>query len=173
MLVCVGQVTGAHGVRGLVKLTSFTSEPAAVAAYGPLTDESGTRRFALALKGQVKGHFLAAIEGVQDRDVAEALAGTRLFVERDRLPAADEEEFYHADLIGLAAVTPDGVLLGRVAALHNFGAGDLVEIALEGGGRPLLPFDRLTVPEIDIAGGRIVIDPPAGLLDREAQDGAA
>ncbi|HTJ65096.1 MAG TPA: ribosome maturation factor RimM [Alphaproteobacteria bacterium] len=171
--VCVGQLLGAHGVRGLVKLASFTEDPAAIAEYGALTDETGKRTFTVALRGANKGHWLAEVAEIQDRDAAQALNGTRLYVERSQLPPPDEEEFYHADLIGLRAELPDGTLLGTVAAMHNFGAGDIVELTLQGGKRPMLPFDRQTVPEIDIAGGRIVVDPPAELLESGAKDQAA
>ena len=173
MRICVGQILGAHGVRGLVKLLSFTSDPAAIADYGELTDESGQQRFAVSLSGANKGHFLARLSGIDDRDAAQVLAGVRLFVEREQLPAADEDEYYHADLIGLRAERPDGTVLGSVAALHNFGAGDLIELALPSGARPMLPFDRHTVPVVDIAGGRLVVDPPEGLLDDPAADKGA
>jgi 16S rRNA processing protein RimM len=168
MRICVGQILGAHGVRGLVKLASFTEDPDAITQYGELTDEAGARVFSVELLGSNKGHWIAQIDAVDDRDVAQALSGTRLFVDRDKLPPPDEDEFYHADLIGLRVELPDGTALGTVAAMHNFGAGDIIEIALTSGKRPLLPFDRETVPEIDPAAGRIVIDPPPWLLD-EAQ----
>jgi 16S rRNA processing protein RimM len=165
MRICVGQILGAHGVRGLVKLASFTEDPEAIAHYGDLTDEAGARTFSVALAGANKGHWIARIDKVDDRDAAQALSGTRLFVDRAKLPPPDEDEFYHADLIGLRAELPDGTPLGTVAAMHNFGAGDIIEIALPSGKRPLLPFDRETVPEIDPAAGRLVIDPPPGLSD--------
>jgi 16S rRNA processing protein RimM len=165
MRICVGQILGAHGVRGLVKLASFTEDPEAITQYGELTDEAGARVFSVALVGANKGHWIARVDSVDDRDIAQALSGTRLFVDRDKLPPPDEDEFYHADLIGLRAELPDGTAVGTVAAIHNFGAGDIVEIVLPSGKRPLLPFDRETVPEIDPAAGRLVIDPPPGLLD--------
>jgi 16S rRNA processing protein RimM len=165
MRICVGQILGAHGVRGLVKLASFTEDPEAIAQYGDLTDEAGGRLFPVELVGANKGHWIARIAKVDDRDAAQALSGTRLFVDRSALPPPDEDEFYHADLIGLRAELADGTVLGTVAAMHNFGAGDIVEIALTSGKRPLLPFDRETVPEIDPVVGRIVVDPPPGLLD--------
>jgi 16S rRNA processing protein RimM len=165
MRICVGQILGAHGVRGLVKLASFTEDPEAIAQYGALTDEAGTRTFPVEIVGSNKGNWIARIDKVDDRDVAQALAGTRLFVDRSALPPPDEDEFYHADLIGLRAELADGTVLGTVAAMHNFGAGDIVELAMLSGKKPLLPFDRETVPEIDTAGGRIVVDPPPGLLD--------
>jgi 16S rRNA processing protein RimM len=165
MRICVGQILGAHGVRGLVKLASFTEDPDAIAQYGDLTDEAGARTFPVELVGSNKGHWIARIDKVNDRDAAQALAGTRLYVDRAALPPPDDDEFYHADLIGLRAELADGTVLGTVAAMHNFGAGDIVELALPSGKRPLLPFDRETVPEIDPAAGRIVVDPPPGLLD--------
>jgi len=163
--VCVGLITGAHGVRGLVKVKPFTDDPAAVAAYGPLTDQSGRRRFALELLSFGKGQWLARVDGVSDRTAAEALRGTRLYVDRQALPEPDEDEFYHADLIGLRAELTDGATLGRVRAVHDFGAGDVVEIDRPGGGSVMVPFTRAVVPIVDIAGGRIVVDPPVGLLD--------
>ena len=165
MRSCVGQILGAHGVRGLVKLASYTEDPEAIARYGALTDEAGTRTFPVELVGANKGHWIARIDQVDDRDIAQALAGTRLFVDRSALPPPDEEEFYHADLIGLRAELADGTVIGTVSAMHNFGAGDIVELSLPSGKKPLLPFDRETVPRIDTAGGRIVIDPAPGLLD--------
>jgi 16S rRNA processing protein RimM len=158
--VCIGQFAGAHGVRGLVKLKSFTADPGDVASYGPLTDEAGTRRFAVALTGTAKDAFIAKVEGIGDRDAAQALSGVRLYVDRDRLPEPEEEEFYHADLIGLRAERTDGVAVGTVRAVHDFGAGDVLEIASDDGRVELLPFTAKVVPAVDLPGGRIVIDPP-------------
>ena len=165
MRVCVGQILAPHGVRGLVKLASFTADPAAIAEYGHLSDEAGKRRFEVELLSPQKDHFLARIGKVQDRDAAQALAGTRLFVDREALPPAETDEFYQADLIGLRVERADGTKLGKVAALHNFGAGDLLEIETDSGKRPLVPFTRRTVPSVDIAEGRLVLDPPLGLFD--------
>jgi 16S rRNA processing protein RimM len=175
MRICVGQILGAHGVRGLVKLASFTESPEAVAQYGRLTDEAGKRSFTVNLVGAQKGNFLARIDEVADRDAAQALNGTRLFVERGQLPPPAEDEFYHADLIGLRAERIDGSMLGTVAALHNFGAGDILELVLDSGKRPMIPFDLATVPAIDIARGIIVVDPAPGLLDEDgpAEEDAA
>ena len=160
--ICLGVIAGAHGVRGLVKVKSFTETAEDLTAYGPLTDEAGARRFELTVTGRAKDALLARIEGVADRDQAQALKGTRLYVARDALPALDEEEtYYHADLIGLAAEDRDGRPLGRVRAVHNFGAGDLLE--LDGGPDGpslLLPFTQAAVPVVDLAGGRIVVEPP-------------
>lgn len=163
--VCLGEVVGAHGVKGLVRVRSFTEEPEAVAAYGPLRDERGGR-LVLDAVGRAKGLVLARVEGVTDRTQAESLKGTRLYVDRDALPAiAESETYYHADLVGLAAETADGEALGRVTAVHDFGAGDLLEIEAEpraGGptGESLLvPFTRAAVPEVDLAAGRVVVRP--------------
>lgn len=160
MKICLAQILGAHGVRGLVKLKSFTEDPASVIAYGPLTDESGRRSFVVALKSMAKDHWLAHIEGVESREAAEALRGVRLHVERSALPEPAEEEFYHADLIGLRAERADGTVLGTVAAIHEFGAGEMVEIRLPDAGSLAVPFTRAAVPVIDVAGGRIVVEPP-------------
>ena len=158
--VCLAVVVGAHGVKGLVKAKPFTETPEAVAAYGPLSDEAGTRQWAPVFKGVVKGSVLLALEGVGDREAAEALRGTRLYVPRARLPEPEEDEVYHADLVGLAAETVDGKPLGRVLAVHNYGAGDLIEVGEDRKSAVLYPFTRQVVPELDLAGGRLVIDPP-------------
>ena len=155
--ILVGEIGRPHGVRGLVKLRSFTEDPAAIAAYGPLTDESGTRRFALTLLAE----GLARIEGVADRDAAQRLTGTRLFVERDRLPPpAEEDEFYLADLIGMAAADAAGSALGTVRAVEDHGAGAFLVLARPDGTEALIPFTRAAVPVVDIAAGRLVVAPP-------------
>jgi 16S rRNA processing protein RimM len=163
--ICVGVITGAQGVRGAVRIKSFTAAPADVAAYGPVADETGQRSFALRAIGQAKGVVIATIAGIADRDAAERLKGVRLYVARAKLPAPGEEEYYHADLIGLAAVLKDGTLLGQVRAVHEYGAGDSLEVARESGGTVVVPFTRAVVPEIDLAAGKLVVDPPEGLLD--------
>jgi 16S rRNA processing protein RimM len=160
----VGVIVGAHGVRGAVRVKPFTAEPASVAAYGPVEDETGSRRFELRVVGEGKGVVIATLKGVEDRNAAEALKGLRLYVARAALPAPGEEEFYHADLVGLEAVTRAGTPLGRVRAVHDFGAGDSLELALAAGGTLLVPFTKAAVPEIDLAGGRLVVDPPEELL---------
>ena len=166
--VCVGVVTGAHGVRGAVRLKSFTAEPGDVARYGPLEDENGERRFKLRLVGSAKGVLIARLAGVEDRDRAEALRGLRLYLPRDALPPPGEEEYYHADLIGLEAALIDGSPLGRVRAVHDFGAGDTLEIDRAAGPPVMVPFTRAIVPVVDVASGRLVIDPPPGLIDEPA-----
>jgi 16S rRNA processing protein RimM len=159
--ICVAQFGAAHGIRGEVRLRSFTQDPMAFKTYGPLESEDGARRFTIEALRPAKDHFVAKIAGVADRNAAEKLTNVKLYVQRDRLPKIeDDDTFYHADLIGLAAVTPDGAELGRVTAVLNFGAGDLVEIKPEGGGNPLMvPFTDAAVPEIDMAARRIVVVP--------------
>jgi 16S rRNA processing protein RimM len=164
-LVCVGVITGAQGVRGAVRIKSFTVQPEDVASYGPVADETGQRAFALRAVGRAKGVVIATIAGIADRDAAERLKGVRLYVARDKLPAPGEEEYYHADLIGLAAILPDGTVLGRVRAVHEYGAGDSLEVTRESGGTVIVPFTRAVVPEVDLAAGRLLVDPPDGLLD--------
>lgn len=140
---------------------SFTEDPAAVASYGTLESEDGTRHFEIENFRPAKGFFVARLKGVKDRDVAERLTNLKLYVPRDRLPPTeDADTFYHADLVGLAAVTPDGETLGKVSAIHHYGAGDLIEITPDGGGETLLvPFRHDTVPTIDVPGRRIVVVP--------------
>jgi 16S rRNA processing protein RimM len=173
--VLLGVITGAHGTKGEVRLKSFTAEPDAIARYGPLEDERG-ERCALRLSGRVRGQLIARIEGVADRDAALRLKGVQLYVARAALPPTAEEEYYHADLIGLAVVLKDGTALGRVRAVHDFGAGDSLEVEKPDGGVVLVPFTDSIVPEVDLAAGRLVVDPPAGLLDNratEAEEGEA
>ena len=164
----LGVITGAHGVRGEVRVKSFTAAPGAIAGYGPLEDEPGQRRFALTVRGSVRGQLIARVEGVLDRNAAERLKGTRLYVPRDALPAPAADEYYHADLVGLAVLLKDGGPLGRVRAVHDFGAGGNLEIEKPDGGVVLVPFTEQVVPEVDIAQGRLVVDPPAGLLDNRS-----
>jgi len=161
--VCVARIGAAHGVRGEVKLWSFTEDPAAVAHYGPLETQDGTRCFEIEALRAAKDHFVARIAGVNDRDAAEKLRNIELYIPRARLPKIEEADtFYHADLVGLDAITPDGARVGTVHALHNFGAGDIIEIAPAEGGDPLmLPFNETTVPKIDVAARQIVVVPPA------------
>ena len=153
--ILVGEIGRPHGVRGLVKLRSFTSDPAAITSYGPLTDESGERRFAVALLSD----GVARIEGVEDRDAAARLTGTCLYVERANLPPPEEEEFYLADLVGLRAETAAGEPLGRIRSVEDNGAGAF--LVLDGPqGERFVPFTRACVPVVDIAGGRLVVEPP-------------
>jgi 16S rRNA processing protein RimM len=172
--ILVGEIGRPHGVRGLVKLRSFTADPDAIASYGPLTDEAGTRRIALT----VLAEGLGRIEGVADRDAAARLTGTRLYVERDRLPPAEDDEFYLADLVGLAAATEAGQSLGTVRAVEDHGAGAF--LVLDGPPERMLPFTRAVVPVVDIAGGRlvvvlpdeVVVQPQPGDTSGDAEDAA-
>jgi 16S rRNA processing protein RimM len=159
--VCVARIGAAHGVRGAVKLWTFTEDPFAVTRYGPLSSKDGARSFEVAQAREGKGHLVATLKGVTTRNDAERLNGIELYVAREKLPATDEDEYYHADLIGLAAVTATDEPLGKVIAIHNFGAGDIIEIAPPSGATMLLPFTNAVVPTVDIAGGRVVIELPA------------
>jgi 16S rRNA processing protein RimM len=156
--ICLGQIGAAHGVHGEVRLRSFTSDPGAIAGYGPLQTEDG-RVLAIETLKPAGGHLLVRFSGVQDRDAARALANTKLYVPRERLPAPEApDEFYHADLIGLAVLDPNGKPLGTIVAIHDFGAGDLIEVRREEGGQTeMLPFNETTVPVVDVAAGRIVV----------------
>jgi len=166
--VCVGAVAGAHGVRGAVKIKSFTGTPEDIARYGALEDESGERHFTLRLTGAGKGVLIGHLSGIADRNQAEAARGLRLYLHRDALPPTEADEYYHTDLIGLEAVLSDGTAVGRVRAVHDFGAGDTLEIARAEGPPLVVPFTCAIVPSVDLAAGRLVIDPPPGLLDEPA-----
>jgi 16S rRNA processing protein RimM len=154
-MVCVGAIAGAFGVQGEARIKSFCAEPAGIERYSPLATEAG-RAFRLRITRPLKGGFAARLSGVQTREEAEALRGTRLYAPRDRLPALAEDEFYHSDLIGLEVVDTGGAPLGRVRAVHDFGAGDVIEVA--GERELMLPFTRAAVPTVDLAAGRIVAD---------------
>ncbi|MGF7160701.1 16S rRNA processing protein RimM [Rhodoligotrophos appendicifer] len=156
--VCLGVVTGAHGVKGEVKIKSFTEHPEAIGGYGPLETEDGAKSFTIERARVVTNGVVAAISGIRDRDAAEALRGTLLHVARSCLPEPDEDEFYLADLIGLEAIDVKGEPAGRVVAVENFGAGDLLEVRLEGSPSTVyVPFTKDAVPEVDLAAGRVVV----------------
>lgn len=160
-LVLVGRIGPPHGLNGAVRITSFTSEPSAIADYGPLTNESGTRAFVcLALHPLRDGVFVARFKGVDDRRTAESLANTNLYVSREQFPPRGAEEFLYADLIGLKAETRQGIPVGTVVAVQNFGAGDVLEIAPPAGETLLLAFTRANVPLIDLTNGRLIVDLP-------------
>ena len=158
--VCLGRIVGAHGVRGIVRIKSHTANPDDLTAYGALSDEAGTRRLTVTVTGHVKGLVLARVEGIDDRDAAEALRGTDLYVPRAALPPTEGEEYYHVDLLGLRAESEDGTALGRVSAVHDHGAGPIVEIQPPDGPSTLVPFTREHVPAIDIEAGRMVVAAP-------------
>ena len=171
--ICIARIGAAHGVRGAVKLWTFTEDPLAVTQYGPLATKDGARSFEVATAREAKGHLVATLKGVATREDAERLNGVELYIAREKLPVTGENEYYHADLIGLAAVTAANQSLGRVIAIHNFGAGDIIEIAPPQGATMLLPFTSAVVPSVDLASGRVVIELPAeiegdGPADAEA-----
>ena len=161
--VCVAKVVAAHGLQGALKLRCFTERAEDVGAYGPLHDQNGSRQLALRVIGRTPGGVLAKASGIDDRSAAETLRGTLLYVPRAALPEPAADEFYHADLEGLAVELGDGSRLGTVRGVGNFGAGDVIEIAADGGGVLSLPFDRATVPVVDLARGRLVVVPPPEL----------
>jgi 16S rRNA processing protein RimM len=158
--ICIARIGAAHGVRGAVKLWTFTEDPFAVKAYGPLLTKDGARSFEVATAREANGHLVATLKGIATREDAERLNGIELYIAREKLPATDENEYYHADLIGLEAVNAAHEPIGRVLAIHNFGAGDIIEIAPPQGATLLLPFTNAVVPTVDLAGGRVVIELP-------------
>lgn len=170
-LVLLGVVTGARGLRGEVRIKSFTADPADVLAYGPVRNEKGDRVLTGRVTGQAKSTVLARFDGIDDRTAAEGLKGMRLYVARNAMPEPDEDEFYHSDLVGLRAELTNGDVLGDIRGVHDAGAGASLEIAGPDG--PLMvPFTRAAVPVVDIAGGRVVIEPPAGLLEPAEPEGS-
>jgi 16S rRNA processing protein RimM len=158
-------------VRGEVRIKAFTANPRSIGRYGPVEDETGARQFKLTVRGETKGLVIARLDGVADRNQAEALRGLRLYVPRDKLPKPRRGEWYVADLIGLAVEDTGGTPLGKVRSVQNFGAGDVLELERADGTTEFLPFTKAVVPEVDIDGGRVVIDPPAEIEAREETDG--
>lgn len=162
----IGEIGRPQGLNGEVRIRSFTAEPGAIADYGLLEDETGAQRFEIESLRVTPNALTARIKGVASRDDAEALTGTKLYVPRSRLPEREEDEWYHSDLIGLSAIDQDGLAVGTVIAVHNFGAGDLLEIRpARGGATLLIPFTRDTAPEVDVEGGWLKVVPPEGLLE--------
>jgi 16S rRNA processing protein RimM len=163
--VCVGAIAGAFGVKGEVRLKSFCADPAAIADYAPLSTEDGGRSFTLRLIRPIEGGFAARLSGIATKEQGDALKGTRLYADRARLPALPDDEFYHADLVGLEVLDTGGVGLGTVRAVHDHGAGDLIEVAGPGLKAPVLvPFTRAIVPTVDLSARRLIVDLPPGLL---------
>ncbi len=170
-LICVGAVTGARGIKGDIRIKSFTDDPEAIADYGLLFDKTGTQTFDLSITGQAKGQLVGRIKGTRDRNEAEKLKGLQLFVRRDILPQPDEDEFYFSDLIGLRVEDLEGNAFGTIQSVDNYGAGDVLEIVGVVAGGLIVPFTKQTVPRVDISEGLVIIDPPDGLLeppDKEA-----
>jgi 16S rRNA processing protein RimM len=161
----MGLVLGAHGIKGAVRVLSYAKVPEDVARYGPLEDEGGKRRFSLRIVGQARGAILAEVEGIGDRDAAAALKGTKLYLQRSALPAPEEGEFYWDDLVGLGAELVGGTVLGEVVAVHDYGGGPSLEVKRKVGAPVIVPFSNRAVPVVDLAGGKLVIDPPEGLFE--------
>lgn len=164
-LVLLGVVTGVRGLKGDLRIKSFTADPADLAAYGPLWDKAGKISYRVRITGEAKGQLIARVKGIGDRTQAEALKGLELHIPRSALPEPDDDEFYHSDLVGLQAVSTSGEVLGTVSAVEDFGAGDILEVA----GGPykglVVPFTKEVVPMVDLAAGRLTVDPPDGLLE--------
>ena len=171
--ICIARIGAAHGVRGAVKLWTFTEDPLAVKAYGPRLTKDGARSFEVATAREAKGHLVATLKGIATREDAERLNGLELYVAREKLPATEEDEYYHADLIGLAAVNAASEPIGRVTAIHNFGAGDIIEIAPAHGATMLLPFTNAVVPSVDLAAGRVVIELPDEIVGEDPSNADA
>jgi 16S rRNA processing protein RimM len=168
--ICIARIGAAHGIRGAVKLWTFTEDPLAVLRYGMLATKDGARQFVVTHARETKGHLVATLKGIATREDAERLNGIELYIAREKLPATDEGEYYHADLIGLAAVNAADEPLGRVTAIHNIGAGDIIEIAPPHGAAMLLPFTNAVVPTVDLSGGRVVIELPAEIEGDDPAD---
>ncbi len=170
--VCVGVVTGVHGLKGLIRVKPFTETPEAVAAYGSVETEDGSRRLELEVANRAgKGQLAVRVAGITDRETAAELKGQRLYVRRSHLPAPDADEFYHADLIGLAVERASGESVGTVRAVYDFGAGDVLEITDETGAIIMVPFTREAMPEIDLVAGRIVVADTHIEMAEEAANG--
>ena len=164
--ICVGAVAGSFGVRGEVRLKSFCTDPEALAGYGPLWTEDGGRSFSVTITRAIPKGLAARLSGVTSKEEADALRGVSLFADRDRLPTLPDDEFYHADLIGLAVFDTGGARIGTVQAVHNHGASDLLEVSGPGLSAPvLLPFTRAVVPTVDLTAGRIIADVPEGVIE--------
>lgn len=164
-LVCVGAIAGAFGVKGEVRLKSFCAEPEAIADYAPLVTENGKQSFEVRITRAIQGAYAVRLSGVQNKEQADALRGTKLYAPRERLPDLPDDEFYHSDLIGLEVVDTGGAVLGKVRAVHDHGAGDMLEVFAPGrSSTALLPFTREAVPTVDLKAGRIVADPPEGVF---------
>jgi 16S rRNA processing protein RimM len=169
--ICVARIGAPHGIRGAVKLWTFTEDPLAVMSYGQLKTKDGARSFEVATAREAKDHLVATFKGVVTREDAERLNGVELYIPRDHLPETDDDEYYHADLIGLAAVDASDRAIGRVIAIHDFGAGTIIEIAPPEGNTIMLPFTNAVVPTVDLKGGKVIIEMP-GEIEGDSPDEA-
>ena len=168
--ICVAKIGAAHGVRGEVKLWPFTQDPLAVLHYGPLSTKDGARQFDVLRARVAKDHLVATLSGIANRDDAARVNGLELYIPREALPAPEADEYYHADLIGLSAIDAQGAAIGTIVAIHNFGAGDIIEIAPARGPTLLLPFTNAVVPTVDLAKGHAVIELPAEVEGEDEDD---
>jgi 16S rRNA processing protein RimM len=159
--ICVGAIGGAFGVMGEVRLKSFCAQPEAIAAYAPLYTEDGKRSFSLRITRSINNGFAARLSGITTKEEADAMRGVELYADRSMLPNLPDDEFYHTDLIGLEVFDTGGAKLGTLRAIHNHGAGDILEVFAPGRKTALLlPFTRAAVPTVDLTAGRIIADPP-------------
>jgi 16S rRNA processing protein RimM len=172
-LVKIGRIMGAHGVRGMAKVASYTEDPETIASFDELLDAKGQRRFTVELKSWNKDHFIATISGVETREQAEGLKGTDLYVPREALPELEDDDgYYYADLIGLKVQLPDGSELGQVLNMHDFGAGDIMEVRYsESGKTDMLPFNEISVPEVNLQAGYLVYNKPEEIMGAAANEG--
>lgn len=163
--IVVGAIAGSFGVNGDVRLKSFCADPASISDYGPLSTQDGSQKYSVKILNQLRNGFAARLTGIQTKEQADAVRGTELFVDRDKLPTLPDDEFYHSDLEGLSVLDTGGTQIGTVKAMQNHGAGDLVEIILPGSANTvLIPFTRQNVPTVDLASKRIILDAPDGSL---------
>lgn len=162
--ICLGVIVGSKGLRGEIRIKSYTEDPQDVAAYGPVVTSDG-RTLTLAVTGSGAGVTIAKVDGVNDRTAADALKGLEFFVDRSALPPPGADTLYQADLIGLQAERTDGESLGAVTAFHNYGAGDVMEVKSADGEEVLIPFTEAAIAEVDMAGRRILVTPLPGLFD--------
>lgn len=169
--ICVGIILSAHGVKGEVKVHPYTQNPEDLTAYGPLFNQSGSKEFQLRIKRIQNDAVIATISGCNDRNAAEPLRGTKLYIPRDALPETDEDEFYHEDLLNLKVIRQNGTLVGTIKAIHNFGAGDVLEVTLSGSGKTeMIPFTKAVIPDINLAEGFVTMTPPEELIAKEGHD---
>ncbi|MEH6739179.1 MAG: ribosome maturation factor RimM [Sulfitobacter sp.] len=164
-LICVGVISGSYGVKGEMRVKSFCAIPEDIQNYSPLTDEAGKQQFALAILRPIKNGYSARLPEIATKEDADVMRATKLYAPRNQLPSLPDDEYYHADLIGLDVYDTGGELLGRVKTVQNHGADDLLELQLSGTSTTtFLPFTLAAVPTVDLAAGRIIADPPDGIL---------